>query len=62
MTIEEQSQLWCVDTKRMPHVGLDTNVAIASYHSNLKSILNYVKEHLVGRCMDWLIYHLTWDG
>lgn len=50
--------MWCVGVRRIPHVGLDINVAIEPYHSNLKNVLNVVKECFVGRHMDWLIYHL----
>jgi hypothetical protein len=32
---------------------------IKSYHSNLKSIYNSIKERFDGRHMDWLTYHLT---
>ena len=51
----------CVGARRMSHAGQNTNVAIESYYSNLKNILNPTKERFVGRCMDWLIYHLTHD-
>ena len=53
--------MWCVGARRIPHAGQNTNAAIESYHSNLKSVLNSAKERFVGRRMDWLIYHLTGD-
>ena len=51
--------MWCVGARKIPHASQNTNAAIESYHSNLKSILNSAKEMFVGRRMDWLIYHLT---
>ena len=56
-----KTSMWCVGARRIPHVGQNTNAAIESYHSNLKSILHAAKERFVGRRMDWLIYHLTGD-
>ena len=56
-----RAAMWCVGARRIPHAGQNTNAAIESYHSNLKSILNSTKERFVGRRMDWLIYHLTGD-
>ena len=56
-----KATMWCVGARRIPHTGQNTNAAIESYHSNLKNILNSTKERFVGRCMDWLIYHLTGD-
>ena len=53
--------MWCVGARRIPHAGQNTNVAIESYHSNLKSILHSANKRFVGRRMDWLIYHLTGD-
>ena len=53
--------MWCVGARRIPHAGQNTNAALESYHSNLKNILSSSKERLVGRRMDWLIYHLTGD-
>ncbi len=50
--------MWCVGARKIPHAGQNTNAAIESYHSNLKSILNSAKGRFVGRRMDWLIYHL----
>jgi hypothetical protein len=54
-----KAAMWCVGARRIPHACQNINVAIESYHSNLKSILNSTKERFVGRRMDWLIYHLT---
>ena len=56
-----KTTMWCVGARRIPLAGQNTNVAIESYHSNLKSILNSSKERFVGRRMDWLVYHLTGD-
>ena len=56
-----KAPMWCVGARRIPHAGQNTNAAIESYHSNLKSILTSTKERFVGRRMDWLIYHLTGD-
>ena len=56
-----KTAMWCVGARRIPHAGQNTNAAIESYHSNLKSILNSTKERFVGRRMDWLVYHLTGD-
>ena len=53
-----KTPMWCVGTREIPHVGQNTNAAIESYHSNLKSILNSGKKIFIGRRMDWLIYHL----
>jgi hypothetical protein len=53
--------MWCAAARRIPHAGQNTNAALESYHSNLKRILNSSKERLVGRRMDWLIYHLMGD-
>ena len=52
-----KTTMWCVGARRIPHAGQNTNAAIESYHSNLKSILNSTKERFVGRRMDWLVYH-----
>lgn len=51
----------CVGARKIPYVGQNANAAIKSYHSILKSIINLAKEWFVGRCMDWLIYHLIGD-
>ena len=56
-----KTPMWCVGARRIPHAGQNTNAAIESYHSNLKSVLHSAKERFVGRRMDWLIYHLTGD-
>ena len=56
-----KTAMWCVGARRIPHAGQNTNAAIESYHSNLKSILNSSKDRFVGRRMDWLIYHLVGD-
>ena len=56
-----KAPMWCVGARKIPHAGQNTNAAIESYHSILKSILTSTKERLVGRRMDWLIYHLTGD-
>jgi hypothetical protein len=53
-----KSQCGVWEQGKYPHVGQNTNVAIESYHSNLKSILNLANERFVGRRMNWLIYHL----
>ena len=53
--------MWCKGARRIPHAGQNTNSAIESYHSLLKSILSSSKERFVGRRMDWLIFHLTGD-
>jgi hypothetical protein len=51
--------MWCKGARRIPYAGQNTNSAIESYHSLLKSILSSSKERFVGRRMDWLIFHLT---
>ena len=56
-----KTTMWCAAARRIPHAGQNTNAAIESYHSNLKSILNSPKERFVGRRMVWLIYHLMGD-
>ena len=53
-----KSQCGVWEQGKYPHAGQNTNVAIESYHSNLKSILNLANERFVGRRMNWLIYHL----
>ena len=53
--------MWCATTRRILHVSQNTNAAIKSYHSNLKSIINSSKERFVRMCMDWLLYHLMVD-
>ena len=55
----DKISMWCTGSRNIPHVGQNTNFAIESYHSNLKSILKSAKERFNGRRMDWLIYHLT---
>ena len=60
-TWRSKTAMWCAAARRIPHAGQNTNAAIESYHSNLKSILNSSKERFVGRRMDWLIYHLMGD-
>ena len=54
----DKISMWCTGSCNIPHVGQNTNAAIESYHSNLKSILKSVKERFNARHMDWLIYHL----
>ena len=54
-----KTPMWCVEARKIPHAGQNTNAAIESYHSNLKSILNLAKARFVGRRMDWQIYHFT---
>ena len=58
---DQRPQMWCAGARRIPHARHNTNVAIESYHSNLKSVMHSAKERFVGRRMDWLIYHLTCD-
>jgi hypothetical protein len=53
--------MWVTTNKNFPHCGQDTNVAIESYHANLKSILTQTRHKLCGRRMDWLVYHLIGD-
>lgn len=36
--------MWCVGTRKIPDAGHYTNATIESYHSNLKSILNFPTE------------------
>ena len=55
----DKISMWCTGSRNIPHAGQNTNAAIESYHSNLKSILKSAKERFNGRRMDWLIYHLT---
>jgi hypothetical protein len=54
-------EMWITGFRNIPHAGQDTNAAVKSYHSNMKSILSDVRRNLHGRRIDWLIYHLTGD-
>jgi len=51
--------LWI--TRIMPYEGQDTNVAIKSYHSYMKSVLRAEKSRMLGRRVDWCIHALTSD-
>jgi hypothetical protein len=53
--------MWLTGNRHLPHVGQDTNVAIESYHGNMKAVLRASKGRLVGRHMDWLIHQLIHD-
>jgi hypothetical protein len=55
----DKISIWCTNSRNIPHAGQNKNVAIESYHSNLKSMLKFAKECFNGRRMNWLIYHLT---
>ena len=50
--------MWVVGHHNLPYAGQDTNVAIESYHSNLKATLRASKGKAHGRCLDWVIYEL----
>lgn len=39
---------WCIAFRNVPHAGQNTNAAMESYHSNLKSILFSSKQKLFG--------------
>jgi hypothetical protein len=54
-------RMWVTGFRNIPHVGQDTNAAVESYHANMKSILTSSPQHLTGRRMDWLLFHLTGD-
>jgi hypothetical protein len=53
--------MWLTCNQHLPRAGQDTNMAIESYHGNMKAILKASKGRLVGRRMDWLIDELTHD-
>ena len=54
-----KTPMWCVGAQQIPHTRHNTNVAIKSYHCNLKNVLNTAKERFVSRRMDCLLYYLT---
>ena len=56
-----KTTMWVTGNRNFPHCGQDTNVAIESYHANLKIILTQTRQKLSGRRMDWLVYHLIGD-
>ena len=45
----------------MPYVGQETNTAMKSYHTFMKSILKAERSRMSGRHVDWCIYRLTSD-
>lgn len=47
-----KTPIWCVGARHILYVSQNTNAAIESYHSNLKSILNSTNERFVGDQMD----------
>lgn len=53
--------MWITNNRHLLHAGQDTNVAIESYHSNMKAILMASRGCLARCCMDWLIHELTHD-
>lgn len=53
--------MWEVGAKKIPYVIQNINAFIESYHSNLKSIQDSLRNYFVGRRIDWLIYHLVGD-
>jgi hypothetical protein len=53
--------MWITGNRHIPHAGQDTNAAIESYHSTMKSVLRASWGKLVGRRVDWLISQLTGD-
>jgi hypothetical protein len=53
--------IWLTDNQHRPYAGQDTNVAIESYHGNMKAVFRASKSRLVRRQVDWLIHELTHD-
>lgn len=56
--LKDKIAVWCTSSRNILHVGQNENVAIESYYTNLKNILNSAKECFNGRYMNWLIYQL----
>jgi len=54
-----KATMWCVGNRNIPHVRQDTNVAMESFHSNMKRILLLSREQCTRRRLDWLIFHLV---
>ena len=55
---EDKTHMWVVGHRNLPYVGQDTNAAIESYHSNLKTTLCASKGRAHGRRLDWVIHKL----
>jgi hypothetical protein len=51
-------KMWVMGNHNLPYTDQDTNVAIESYHANLKMILKTTKSRLFGRQVDWCIHQL----
>ena len=47
-----KTAMWVTDNQNFPHCGQDNNVAIESYHANLKSTLRENRQKLNGICID----------
>ena len=53
--------MWIVGFKNLLYRGRDTNAAIESYHSYMKSVLKAERSRMTGRRMDWCIHALIRD-
>ena len=53
--------MWVVGFRNLSYAGQDTNGAIESYHSYMKSILKAEMSQMVGRQVDWCIDALRGD-
>jgi hypothetical protein len=53
--------MWVVGYRNLPYAGQDTNAAVESYHSYMKSVLKAERTRMVGRRVDWCIHVLTGD-
>ena len=47
-----KTAMWVTNNQNFPHCGQDNNVAIESYHANLKSTLRENRQKLNGICID----------
>ncbi len=54
-------EMWVMGNQNLTYTGHDTNVAIESYHANLKAILIVTKSWICGRWVDWCIHQLLGD-
>jgi hypothetical protein len=53
--------MWCASNYNIPHARKDTNVTVESFHNNMKWFYFSSREWLIGRRLDWLIFHLVGD-
>jgi hypothetical protein len=54
-----KTTMWCVGNCKIPHARQDTDVAMESFHNNMKQIFMSFREWFTRCRLDWLIFHLV---